>query len=79
MARECTECGVSGRGAYVVEIDGTTYCSECAPSGECHRCGCETDQLDLAGRYTCKQCRRTAGDRQGSRDADQHGLGEWSQ
>ena len=49
MADECSEYGVTGRGGYVVTIDGTVYYRECASPGECHRCGRETEQLDLTG------------------------------
>lgn len=79
MSRECSECGVGPRGGSLVEIGGTTYCENCGPAGACHRCGRETEQLDLTGGYTCKHCRQIARDRDETREAGQHGLEEWSE
>lgn len=76
----CDECGVTSRGAFIVEHDdGRELCSDCRPAGECERCGRETDETTLSGDYRCRQCQQQKRREQRTRDATQEGLGRWAQ
>jgi len=79
VTRSCSECGVTGTGAFLVETDdGTVLCEDCRGPGECERCGAETTATTLDGSYRCERCQATVRGRDSTRDADQHGLGRWS-
>lgn len=74
MPSECTACGVTGQGAFLVDVDDETYCEDCAPARPCERCGAETEQLTLSGAPRCERCQGHDRRTDQSRAADQHGL-----
>lgn len=76
----CNECGVTSKGAFIVEIDDGRYlCRDCRGSGACERCGRETDETTLSGRFRCSDCQNRKRCEDTTRDAEQEGLGRWSQ
>lgn len=75
----CDDCGVTSRGAYIVETDdGRELCEDCRGAGECERCGRETDETTLSGDYRCRECQQKKRGESRTRDAGQPGLGRWS-
>lgn len=78
--KSCDACGVTGRGARIVEHDdGRDLCEDCRPAGKCERCGRETEETTLSGSFRCQQCQAKIRDEKRTRDADQPGLREWSE
>lgn len=77
-ASECTECGIGDRGAFLVDVDDTTYCEDCAPARPCERCGAETTALTLSGSPRCESCQGRDRRQDTTRAAGQGSLEEWS-
>ena len=76
----CDDCGVTSQGAFIVEAeDGRDLCRACRGAGECERCGRETDETTLSGEFRCPDCQSKKRREDTTRDADQEGLGRWSQ
>lgn len=74
----CEECGVGSRGAFIREFeDGRDLCEDCWPTGECERCGNETDETTLSGEYRCERCQEKIRNEDRARPADQSSLDAW--
>jgi len=78
MPSECEQCGVTSRGAVVRDFGDDTLCVDCAAPGECQRCGAETANLTLSGKWQCESCGDQRAEQQQSREADQHSLGRFA-
>ena len=76
----CDDCGVTSRGAFIVEADdGRDLCEDCRGPGECERCGRETSEMTLVGTFRCRDCQEKQRDENRTRDAAQEGLDRWSE
>jgi len=76
----CEECGVTSQGAIIVETDdGRKLCQNCRGTGACERCGAETDETTLSGKYRCQRCQNTIRGQDVTREDSQSDLGRWSQ
>lgn len=53
--------------------------SDAEPSPTCERCGRETTATTLGGDRLCEHCMADRREQTATRDANQHGLGAWSE
>lgn len=73
---ECATCGITGSGAFLIEVSGETYCEDHAPAEPCERCGAETESRTMTGAPRCERCQGMTSKPQRT-DHNQAGLGEW--
>lgn len=77
MSDSCSECGTGSRGAFLVDVDGETVCTECADA-YCKRCGQATTNTTISGDFICQDCQKAKRRDTGTRDAGQGALDDFA-